>query len=110
WTVVPRAIDLPNLVGTALADNKIAELPVTLAPPHPEYARLKEMLVRYRKIAAEGKLQPVAEDLKVKIGEPGVGLATLRSNLMILGDLQATARSDDNVFKEDLSEADNDFR
>ncbi len=111
WTVTLRTLDLPALVGKALADDKLAQLPVTLAPPHPEYARLKEMLHRYRKIAAEGKLQPVPEDLKVKIGEAGAGLPTLRNNLIILGDLQdQQARGDDNVFKEDLSEANADYK
>lgn len=110
WSVTPRAIDLADLVGKALAANKLDQLPATLAPSHPEYARLKAMLSRYRKIAAEGKLQPVSPDLKVKVGEPGVGLATLRNNLLILGDLQETARNDDNVFKEDLSKADADFK
>lgn len=110
WTVTPRTLDVTGLVASSIAGNTLGALPAKLAPAHPEYARLKEMLQRYRKIAGEGKLQPVPEDLAMKAGPASAGLVALRSNLLILGDLQDTARSDDNVFNEDLSKADDAFR
>lgn len=109
WSVTPRKIDLAGIVQKAVADENLAGLAKELAPPQPEYARLKEMLHRYRRIAAEGKLQSIPVDLKIKAGEANPNLAALRNNLLVLGDLQEQPRSDDNVFDEDLSQAQADF-
>lgn len=110
WTVTPRQIDLAGIVQQAVADDALASLAEKLAPPHPEYARLKAMLQRYRGIAAAGKLQVLPTDLKLKAGEPSPQLAALRNNLLVLGDLQETTRGDDNVFDEDLSRAADKFQ
>ncbi|MGQ0700015.1 MAG: L,D-transpeptidase family protein [Panacagrimonas sp.] len=109
WNVTPREIDLAGIVQKAVAGNDLEKLADELAPPHPEYARVREMLQRYRKIAAEGKLQVIPADLKLKAGEPSPHLAALRNNLLILGDMQEEPRGGDNVFNEDLSKAQDKF-
>lgn len=109
WTVTPRKIDVVAIVHEAVAGKDLETLPAKLVPPHPEYARLKNMLERYRKIAAEGKLQAIPAELNLKAGEPSPHLANLRNNLLILGDLQEKPRGDDNVFDEDLSKAGAEF-
>lgn len=110
WSVTPREIDLAGIVQQAVADDALASLAEKLAPPHPEYARLKAMLQRYRGIAAAGTLQALPTDLKLKAGETSPQLAALRNNLLVLGDLQETTRGDDNVFDEDLSRAEDKFQ
>lgn len=109
WTIAPRTVDVPGIVNQAVMANKIDQLPIALAPANPEYARLREMLQRYRKLAAERTFQAIPADLKPITGQPNPHLAALRNNLLILGDLQEQAANDDNVFNEDLSEAQTDF-
>lgn len=109
WSVTPREIDLAGIVQKAVAGNELGKLAEQVAPPHPEYARVKQMLQRYRKIAAEGKLQAIPADLSLKAGDPSPHLAALRSNLLILGDMQEKPRGDANVFDENLSKAQEKF-
>ena len=109
WTVAPREIDLAAVVHEHISNDKLQNLTGKLAPQHPEYARLREMLQRYREIAAAGKMQILPTDFKLKVGDPSPHLVALRSNLLILGDLQEQPRGDDNVFDEDLSKAEENF-
>lgn len=110
WTVSPRTLDVVGIVLAAVADKQLAALPVRLAPPHAEYARLKAMLQRYRKIAAEGRLQPLAPDMALNLGQASPGLAALRDNLRVLGDLADQPAGSGNVFAEDLANADAEFK
>lgn len=109
WTVPPRVVDIAGIVQTAVAGNDLEALPEKLAPPHPEYARVRQMLQRYRQIAAEGKYQAIPTDLKATAGEASPQLAVLRNDLLLLGDLKEQARGDDNVFDENLSKAETAF-
>ncbi len=110
WNVTPRPIDLAAVVAKAVADKDLEDLPKQLAPPHPEYARLRDMLQRYRKLAAEHPLQTIPADFKLTEGPASPALKALRDNLLILGDLQEKPRGDDNVFDEDLSKAQGEFQ
>src|SRR5512135_2722666 len=47
----PAAYDAPEILSRALASRAIESLPTALAPPHPEYARLKKALAQYRSMA-----------------------------------------------------------
>lgn len=110
WSVTPREVDIPGLVNEALAAGQLNDLPARLAPRHPEYGRLRQMLHRYRGIAAAGTLQPIPADLALTAGGSNPRLAALRNNLLVLGDLQEQSRGDANVFREDLAAADADFK
>jgi len=67
-----RDVELPAsqfdpqpIISEALREGKLLELPAHLAPPYPEYARLKVALERYRAIAAAGgwpNLKGLAKD------------------------------------------------
>jgi L,D-transpeptidase YcbB len=54
WVAHERAIDLPALMWQALEDGQVARALASLAPVHPEYARLREALAHYRAIGARG--------------------------------------------------------
>lgn len=109
WTVTPRTLNLVERVQDAVSAEDLKSLARTLAPPQPEYSRLREMRQRYRQIDSQGELRPIPTDLKLVLGVSDPNLAALRGNLLILGDLQERKRNDDNVFDEDLSAAQKDF-
>lgn len=57
--------DPQTVVADTLRQEKLRELPDRLAPPYPDYARLKAALARYRAIAAAGgwsTLKGIAKD------------------------------------------------
>ena len=56
----PAAFDPPAILSRALARQTIESLPSTLAPPHPEYARLKKALAQYRNMMATAAVQRTA--------------------------------------------------
>jgi murein L,D-transpeptidase YcbB/YkuD len=50
----PRAFDTARALLDAVEEDRLEEFLTQLPPPHPEYARLREMLRDYRAIAAAG--------------------------------------------------------
>ncbi len=108
WDAGKREIDVTAIVADAVEKDDLDALPKKLAPAHPEYARLKQLLQRYRTIAAEGKLKPIPEDLKIGTGDQSPALADLRNNLAVLGDLPT--KGDTNVYKEDVAESTEQFK
>ena len=54
------AFDAPEVLSRALANRAVASLPSALAPPHPEYARLKNALAQYRNLATVKAGQQIA--------------------------------------------------
>lgn len=49
-----QSFDAPGALAAALETGTLARFLADLAPPQPDYARLKEVLKRYRAIAADG--------------------------------------------------------
>lgn len=81
--------DLPKLVREALASDRLPEAAAAAAPRFQTYARLREVLARYRALAGEratGDLPPLR---KLEPGMPYAGLERLRDLLVALGDLPA---------------------
>lgn len=105
WKLTPRELDIPALVADTLGHHDLDRLTAKLAPPHPEYERLKVMLARYRKLAAENPLVPIQAGPGETSGEMCAQLEALKSNLIALGDLGAEPGGDNNVFKENLPKA-----
>jgi L,D-transpeptidase YcbB len=54
WVAHERPVDRPALLWQALEDGQVARALTSLAPVHPEYARLREALAHFRAIDARG--------------------------------------------------------
>ncbi|HUI18622.1 MAG TPA: peptidoglycan-binding protein, partial [Alphaproteobacteria bacterium] len=81
---LPKAsFDAVAALKSALEKDSLARLIADLPPPHPEYARLKDALKRYRAIAAAGGWPqiPAGDELVVDSDDPR--LVTLRARLAV---------------------------
>ena len=104
WRYVPRNDNLAQIINDAIEGNTLEELPQQLSPPHHEYMVLKEMLRKYREIAAKGGWSPLPVELTLKQGDENPNVAVLRKNLTITEDLKPGA-ADTTAFDSDLSDA-----
>ncbi len=82
WFVEADGIDHLTALETSIADGSLAEVLGGLMPPDPRYARLREALAHYRRIAAAGGWPrlPAGPVLKVNAWDPAVGV--LRKRLL----------------------------
>jgi L,D-transpeptidase YcbB len=84
--------DFGVLLRSALADHRITETAAELMPPFEQYADLRRMLGRYRSLAADTTLEPLAPPgTTVRPGDQCTGLRALHQRLVALGDLPADA-------------------
>jgi murein L,D-transpeptidase YcbB/YkuD len=77
----PDAADLAQVLEEALAADRLREALAGLAPPHSGYARLREALGRYRRIAARGGSELVPPGPTLRAGDRGERIAALRARL-----------------------------
>jgi L,D-transpeptidase YcbB len=71
--------DAASALGTALRTGSLDRFLVDLAPPHPEYQRLKAALAKYRTIAAAGGWPAVPGSTEIKLAsDPRVGVLAER--------------------------------
>jgi murein L,D-transpeptidase YcbB/YkuD len=52
WYATPRRADLAALLAEAVEENRVGAALAALAPPHADYARLRQALVAYRALAS----------------------------------------------------------
>jgi len=87
WFVTPRSVDGAAVMKQALDSGNVEQTLRALAPQHPEYARLRDTLARYREIAARGGWPTLPEDVRIRPGARGPQVARLRARLAATGDL-----------------------
>jgi len=82
-----KLIDLPLLIKNSLAQNNLAQLPLSLEPQFKQYQKLKQALANYRQLAANAV--PFKLDIKETLhpGESHPQIAELRRLLTTVGDL-----------------------
>jgi murein L,D-transpeptidase YcbB/YkuD len=98
WRATRRQADLAGVLQAALTGGEIGLSLKALLPPQPGYARLRSALARYRQLASEGGWPIVPEGSKLRLDDPSERLDTLRTRLLISGDLRsAKARLDQAV-------------
>lgn len=90
--VQPPELDLVALLEGAVAAADLAHYSQSLRPANFHYQRLREVLSRYRKLAAAGGWQPVPAGASIKPGEFGPHVAAMRQRLVTSGDLRENDR------------------
>jgi L,D-transpeptidase YcbB len=110
WYTKPRNVDLDVRLEKALSEKgTVQEVLRSYTPPGEDYARLRDVLARYRQIAANGGWPAVPEG-KLKKGSQGEAVRVLRARLRAEGDLpgaatQNAASPQDAVFDDALAAA-----
>lgn len=95
WLLPSPGFD-PAAVLSSLAQSKDVNATLAgLAPPTPEYDRLRQALEHYEVLAADGGWQTIVTDQKIEPGQKGDIVRALRTRLAVEGDLDpAEARGD----------------
>ncbi|WP_043396028.1 L,D-transpeptidase family protein [Archangium violaceum] len=86
-TKPPGDVDLATVLEGALVSGDLAGALRELSPSHEGFVRLREALVRYRALAAEGGWPLVPEGGLLQRGMRGPRVAVLRERLRATGDL-----------------------
>lgn len=105
WLLDYTPFDGSALLTQALAECSLSSALASLPPTHAGYRRLREVLQRYRAVAAQGgwTLLPSGETLRS--GSQGPRVAQLRERLSLSGDLLAPESEVPELFDEGLNEA-----
>lgn len=93
WHIKPRAVDLVAVLDRALERHRVRKALEDLPPGDRRYTRLRDLLQRYREIAAKGGWQPVPDGRPLRRGQRGDRVAALRARLTASGDLTASSRA-----------------
>lgn len=93
WHVAPRTLDLVATLDRALERHRVRQALEDLPPGDQRYAGLRDLLERYRAIAAHGGWQPVPGGRPLRRGQRGERVVALRARLVASGDLAATSRA-----------------
>lgn len=87
----------------ALETQNIAATLNALLPPQPEYARLRQALMHYRRAVAAGGWPPLPAGLRKGDRHPHV--RSLRARLQVTGDLPWSPGDDENLFDSTVEQA-----
>lgn len=98
------AFDPVALAGAAVASGRISDAFDEAEPRLGQYHRIAAALVRYRSLAADTMLVPIARSREaIRPGESFRSAPQLRRWLVALGDMPTTERADsDSTYTEDL--------
>jgi murein L,D-transpeptidase YcbB/YkuD len=81
WSVERREVGLVEVLQAALDSNRIEEALKDLITPQPCYAKLRQVLARYRDIAAKGGWPTVPDGPKMQKGDSDERVIALRARL-----------------------------
>lgn len=104
WTAARRGRDLAAYLQSALANDAVFESLEALAPAQPGYQHLRDALVRYQTLAADGGWAGIDTGPTLRAGERGPRIAQLRARLAATNDI-APDRADPEFFDEALADA-----
>ncbi len=96
-----KLIDLPSLIKNSLAQNTLAELPLSIEPKLKQYQKLKIALTNYRQLALNAPTFKLIATKTLRPGDNHPQIAELRQLLTTLGDLPEN-KSDSNPKKSSL--------
>jgi murein L,D-transpeptidase YcbB/YkuD len=84
--------------------SQLKEIIASFIPDYPEYAQLKQILMRYRQIETEGGW-PVIKGKSLTKGNNGPRVAALKKRLHFTGELEQIIPEQEDIFDEDLEKA-----
>jgi murein L,D-transpeptidase YcbB/YkuD len=90
-TGADSGMDLAGAIRGAIAGDSIARLVDAAAPQLVQYRNLQRLLVRYRQLAADTSLRPIAATGVIAAGDRFPDAVNLRRRLVLLGDLDPCA-------------------
>ncbi len=98
WVVgLERAAEFLPALDRALLTGDVGAALAEFRPPHPEYARLREALRRYRALEEAGPFPLLPESARWQPGEEGEVADLLRKRLRREGDLASGAEGADDL-------------
>ncbi|GBD32068.1 hypothetical protein HRbin33_01030 [bacterium HR33] len=105
WKANRRGVDLTSALERVVAGDDPGAVLRELTPAQEEYARLREALSRYLRLAAQGGWVPIEPGPPLGVGSRSARVAALRARLEATGDLGDTAVADTDLFDEALASA-----
>jgi L,D-transpeptidase YcbB len=105
WIAYRRETDLAEVLQNALNSGRISASLEALAPPQVEYARLREALLRYRRLERKGPIPAIPGGPKIQVGQHDERIPALRNWLQYLGDFSDPSATDLKLFDEELEKA-----
>lgn len=87
----PKQLDFATLLADAVSEGNVAALVAAAPPPFTQHRLLVEQLARYRALAADREVGPVAVTGTIRPGDSALGIDGLRRWLAALGDLSEVA-------------------
>ncbi|MBW1985123.1 MAG: L,D-transpeptidase family protein [Deltaproteobacteria bacterium] len=104
WYMKKPRKNLTKIFQNMLYDDNLKGFVDALQPRHSGYLRLKTALLKYMKIKKSGCLREVPAGGTMRKGDHGTRISTLRSRLIISGDLADSTNSDQTYFDDVLEE------
>ncbi|WP_305041654.1 L,D-transpeptidase family protein [Geoalkalibacter sp.] len=105
WQVQLRKADGVAVLGAALASGQVGEALRGLSPPQSGYAKLREVLGDYRRIAEQGGWPEVPDGPTLRRGESDPRVPLLRERLWISGDLKALPEEQGDLYDAETAAA-----
>lgn len=105
WLLESREADLAGILQTALEKKEVHRALEGLLPGYPAYARLREALQDYRKIAERDGWPPVPAGPTLHADERDPRVAALRARLIASGDLGTNEGVDPEVLDGHVEQA-----
>ena len=90
WKIERTRFDPVSQLQRALADNRVAESLLQMAPANPDYLALRRVLAEYREQAAHGGWPRVPANARIKPGESSPFVPALAARLASSRDLTTT--------------------
>jgi murein L,D-transpeptidase YcbB/YkuD len=104
WKIKPEKFDPKSHLSAALDANRVQESLADLTPRVPEYARLRDLLAKYREQKAGGGW-PRVPSMKLKPGQRSPHVAALASRLAASGDYRGAIPTAGAAYATELQEA-----
>ncbi len=94
WHISKPKPNMPVILEAALKQSDLDAALRSLAPPTPEYRKLRDTMIRLQAIAEKGGWPGVAYPIQLKPGWRNEQVPQIRETLKVMGDLDADSEPD----------------